>query len=503
MNERDFDDNNESETSDAVVEQKRQAATPWRRAMDRTITGMALSVITLSFLALDYLLPTIGIILLLLGFGTLRSVNGWFKSGWVLTLLRAVFFFFTLILNATIYQRAVYDSAIGSALNMVNLGVQFLMIFCLWGGIKAVRKKADASHHNGSAGALLVWYILFILLAWVRYHGIVIGLGMIAGYILIIRSLYRLSEELEEPDDAVKKSRVTLSDRHLVRALVAVLAVGIICGYAFFGRYRMNWQAEETAQSTTVTEVKADLLALGYPPAALEDLSHEDLMACQEALRVVAQTHEEPVNQGHEVREVEGNATYITTAYDVKELRLTNVAVELPGEIPRWKIFHHFRWTVNPGFAGTEALQIWPAYRNNEGWAAAGEMTGRVLYDANGTVYTAPFHSLAAESYTSDGFFWGEQDVTDIFATFSMPGKGEGQRGYVAYGIEEVKEGWMVNAWVNYTHQKSRFQYPVLTAEEKRKASGWNDAHPFITVQNALQFFITDEGVDMLSESHR
>lgn len=501
MNERDLDEMLESAVPELPPDDIVHEVTPWRKSMDRILTGMALCAITLNFLALNYLLPTIGMILLVLGFRTLRSENGWFKGCWVLTLLRTVCYLPAIILNATIYRSVVYDSVVGRALNIVNPVLQFLLILCLWRAIETVRKKAGTPDHAGSAAALLFWYTAFILLALVQYHGLILGIVMIVCYILIIRSLYHLSEEMEESGYAVKASSVSISDRNLVKALVAVLIAGIVCGYLFFGSYNMGWRAEKTAQSAEITEVKEELLALGYPEAALNDLSGEDILACKDALRVVSQEHDEPVNDGREVREVEGNTTYIRTVYDVKELHWTDVAVELPGETPQWKIFHHFLWTVNPGFRGTEALQLWPAYRDSEGWAAAGDLTGRVLYDKNGTVYTAPFHSLAAESYTSDSIFWGQRDVMDIFAAFSMPGSGERQRGYVSYGIKETHEGWLVNAWVNYTHQKSRFQYPVTTAEENRKTSGWNDAYPFITVQDALQFFITEDGIDLLSQS--
>ena len=40
--------------------------TPWRQAMNRTLAGLALSSITLNFLWLDTILPTIGMVLLLL-----------------------------------------------------------------------------------------------------------------------------------------------------------------------------------------------------------------------------------------------------------------------------------------------------------------------------------------------------------------------------------------------------------------------------------------------------
>ncbi|MFU0832121.1 MAG: TGc domain-containing protein [Oscillospiraceae bacterium] len=502
MNEHDFDEILVNTVPELPPEEIVHEVTPWRKAMNRILIGMAMCALTLNFLALNYILPTIGMILLLLGFRTLRSENGWFKGCWILTLLRTICYFPAIIVNATIYQSAMYDSVIGKALNIVNPALQFLLVLCLWKAIEAVQKKADTRVHAGSAAALLIWYTAFTLLALVRYNGLILGIAMIVCYILIIRSLYHLSKEMEESGYAVKAASVHISDGNLAMTLVSVLAVGIACGYLFFGSYNMGWQAEKTTQSTEILEIKDKLLSLGYPEVALNDLSDEDILTCKDALRVVSQEHDEPVNEGRKVRETKGNSTFMRTVYDVKELHFTDVAVELPGETPQWKIFHHFLWTVNPGFCGTESLQLWPAYRNHEGWTAAGDLRGRVLYDKNGTVYTAPFHSLTADNYTSDSLFWGTQDVTDIFATFSMPRSGERQRGYISYGIEQTQEGWIVDAWVNYTHQKSRFQYPVLTAEQNRKTSGWNNSYSFITVQNALQFYITEEGIDLFSQNN-
>lgn len=49
---------------------------------------------------------------------------------------------------------------------------------------------------------------------------------------------------------------------------------------------------------------------------------------------------------------------------------------------------------------------------------------------------------------------------------------------------------------MNYTHQSSWFQYPVVTAMEKRMTSAWNRAGVFQTVQDALQFHPLEEGAE-------
>ena len=88
--------------------------------------------------------------------------------------------------------------------------------------------------------------------------------------------------------------------------------------------------------------------------------------------------------------------------------------------------------------------------------------------------------------------------MKDLFATFSLPSRGENQRGYISYGIVMARPGYIIDSWINYTHQRSRFQYPVLTARENRKQGGWNTSGTFVLVQNALQFFVMEDGsIDM------
>ena len=94
--------------------------TPWRRAMNRILFGMALCAITLNFLCLNYILPAIGTALLLLGFRTLRRENRWLSGCFAVTVIRAVYFFATLVLNTTILQSAVFTPAVTTALTAVN-----------------------------------------------------------------------------------------------------------------------------------------------------------------------------------------------------------------------------------------------------------------------------------------------------------------------------------------------------------------------------------------------
>ena len=230
----------------------------------------------------------------------------------------------------------------------------------------------------------------------------------------------------------------------------------------------------------------------------LNDLTPEDIAACDGALRVVTETEDYPVNDGRNVSYKEsdgegGVVSVLDTVYDVRELRLTSVGVQLPGAQETWRVYHHFLWTTDPDFYGTEVLQIWPADENmQDGWRFAGDVTGRVLYDRDGQTFTASYHTLGRQTYTADSVFFGQRTNSDLFAAFSLPRHGEHARGYVAHTAAAVQSGCLLNSWINYTHQQSWLQYPAVTAQTHRMTCTQSNGGAFRTVQDALQFYPAD-----------
>lgn len=472
--------------------------TPWRRAMNRILFGMALCAITLNFLCLNYILPAIGTVLLLLGFRTLRRENRWLGGCFAVTVIRAVYFFATLVLNTTILQSAVFTPAVTTALTAVNAVLLLALYFCFWRGLLAVQKKAGLPAQTGGALALIVWYALVCVLAAVHYTGWIVPIAMLIGYGCILRSLYRLSGALDEAGYAIAPGPVRVTDRCLVLVIAAVLGIGCTLGYLFGGSYRMGWQPVDASTQTQTAAIRQQLLDLGFPEEVLNDLTPEDIAACDGALRIVTEAEDYPVNDGRNVlweAYNEKNERYYVqdTVYDVRELRLTGVAVQLPGAQETWRVYHHFLWTTDPGFCGTEVLQIWPADENmQDGWRFAGDVTGRVLYDRGGQTFTASYHTLGRQTYTADSVFFGQRTNTDLFAPFSMPRHAESARGYVAYSTTAVQSGCLLNSWINYTHQQSWLQYPVVTAQTYRMTCTQSNGGAFRTVQQALQFFPAD-----------
>lgn len=480
---------------DAPPESVVDDVTPWKRAMSRVVAGLALCTITLNFLGLNYILPAIGVVLMLLGFRSLRRENGWFMTCYVISMLRTATVFVSLILNTVTTARVeISIPRVDEILTVSVLILKFVLFFCLWRGIIGVqRKSSEAEPKANGAVALMVWYVIMCLLALWQYEGIIIMLLMLILYIFIIRSLIKTYNALNETGYMIAAAPVKLSDKWLCLGIATVTVVGCICGYAFFGSYDMDWSEVDLDEHSTLEETKQQLLTLGFPEDVLNDLTAEDIAACEGAVQVVVDKSYEQFGLVDESEdEFYGGKNRLT---------ITGIGVLLPDERETWMIFHHFCWTGQTTFYGTEALQIWTTARDvSQGWTETGYLSGRVLYDDGGKSYAAPFHFLGKQSFSQDTMFWGTQESTDIFAAFSMPNGVRAQRGYVAYEVAELEDGYIISSWINYTHQQTWLQYPAKTAMESRIEGSWSSNNgAFSTVQDALQFYPHDGEIEMIS----
>lgn len=464
---------------------------PWRRSMYLALAGLALENITINASGLNYILPAVGAFLLVLGLRPLRRENKQLAACWWTVVVRGLLVLVLIVQGATVLR---WPEGVDGGITALNCGLQLLQIFWLWRGLRAVRQRAGLEPGARAGGALLVWNILVILLALVGWPGWILpGLALVAAYIMILISLFRLAREMEEAGYVLRPAAVRLSDRALAVITGVVVAAGLAAGWLWCGQLPMDWTPLEETATAETEDIRQELAGLGFPESVLADLSEEDLEDCRGALMVVWDQDDYPVNEGREVVTGEGDTTRYSTVYDVKELRVTGVAVKLPGERERWKVFHHFQWVADPGWWGTEAMQFWPAWHLAEGWSQDGAVTGRLLCERDGRTWTAPYAFLGPVTYTSGGFLSSGQEQTDLFASFSLPRDGENARGYVAYVTAENADGYILDSWMNYTHQTSWRQYPALTALEMRQRNGWNIAGVFRTVQTALQFYPNDD----------
>jgi hypothetical protein len=464
--------------------------TPGRKAMNHVIIGLALSTFTLNFLYLNYILPTIGIVLMLLGFRCLRRENVGFKACWILSIIRALYIFPWLIINASIWGKAILESEIAKTFNSLHNGVILFIILCMGFGFSSVQKKAGIKQHTGSITALLIWYIVLYILGIIQYSGWTLTIPLFITYVSIIRSLYTLPSELDEAGYVIVTEHVRLSDRTVIIGVLFVLVLGLTAVDVFFNKYPMQWTPVAAASKDEAHAVKSHLITLGLPDTVVDDLTEEDLFDCADAIRVIVQERDHFIDNENHAAVMSWNSINHTASGYAPELHMTHVAVELPGNRETWKIIHHFQWNEDVPFYGTEAINLWPAATGDLGWKMEGTYSGQVLFDDAGRTYASPFYSLGVVTYGQDSKFWGNSIADYPFAEFSFPMNKENYRGYVSFSILETKDGYIIDSWIDYTHQQWMFLYPAQTAMENRmgprKASRYN---AFGLVQDALQFY--------------
>lgn len=469
--------------------------TPWKQAMNRVIAGLVLTSVTLNFLNLQYILPFVGVLLMLVGFRALRRENLNFTLCFVLTVMRVITFFSDFILNTTIWHNADKVEYLVAAGSYINVLICLLIFLDLRAAFREVQRKADMEEHTGGFTALIIWYIVVLIIAILGGQISWFGLGLLLiAYIRIIRALLKLSRELDDAGYAIKPTASHVRDSVIVGIICAAVAVSCACGYLFFNKYPMDWQEKETVQSEATAAIRENLLSLGFPDYVLDDLAEEEILALAGADLVAVDEHTYSFGDGKRVEKKWVKDRFVYSTYEVRELRMTGIAVHLSGEPGGWwEIYHHFEFVEPVPFYGTEAVKVWDTKRGrSEGWEVWSDIQGRVLYDIDDMTYTAPYYTIRRERYTSSTTLTYGQSYSDVIGTLSFPNEGTRQRGYVHYTVLG-RSDHLMTSYLLYTHQKTWFQYPVGTAKEYSMA-GWFSVprSPFETIME--QLMMTPDG---------
>lgn len=454
-----------------------QEVNPWRTAMSQVLWGMALSGITVQLLYLHYILPTIGLVLMLLGFRAMQRENGWLRACYGMTVLLTGIFFAQLLMNCTMYR---FGDTVSQLLGLLTTLLHLGIYFCFWLGLKRLRKKAGQPPEAGAAAVLLVWYLLVCGLSLLSLSSGFFALIMLLAYVLLLVSLNRLSKTIAEAGYAMQPAALRFTNRSLVLGLAALLLAGGIGGYLLGGRHAMDWQPVDEAEHTAVAADAAHLRELGFPEEVLADLTAEDIAACADAVCVYSDVSLQ---------------TFTERTADEKQLRFTSVAVQLEPE-GDWLIIHHFLWLKEPSYHGTGCLLVWPASTLEQGWATSGGISGRLLCDRDGAVCAADYAYLGQQTYAPQDMFStvNAEREDDIFAAFSPPKDGENFRGYVTYTTSQLQEGWYLSSWLNYTYLRTWLQYPVCSAMQWCLQRGMFNNDPLVTVQHSFMLQCSEDG---------
>ena len=442
---------------------------PWREPIGRIAAGMALTGITLNFLYLQYLLPTLGAALQYLGFRTLRRSGPAFRIAWGLSLVELVWHAVWLMLSASPWR---LEGMTAYTLGLAGMAVQIARLLLLRAGLRDVCRRAEVEPKGDPLRAAVIWQVLIAVLAFSPLaQSWLAAIPMIIAFVLIIRSLVRVGGSLGGAgycfvDAPVRVSSGVMKWGYLLGCFALVLLTSTVVNHPRLDAQPVPAQGE--------AETRQALAELGLPENVLADLSDEHVRALEGALRVDVQ---------QEMMSFYSSTTTETQKADADANRLCSyiIYIELPDS--RMAVLNYFDWQQGGAYWGDAVMLGWQDTYEY----LTGQIGGALLYEKNGQAYTAPIPRLNNGVVTTTDWFSGIQSYPRITGTVSYPFGAQNQRGYVLY-ILQLRDLNVVgitrgNTWITYRHRLQPFSLPYQTPAEL--TSGWTDN----TLQQRLGLF--------------
>ena len=442
---------------------------PWREPIGRIAAGMALTGITLNFLYLQYLLPTLGAALQYLGFRTLRRSGPAFRIAWGLSLVELVWHAVWLMLSASPWR---LEGMTAYTLGLAGMAVQIARLLLLRAGLRDVCRRAEVEPQGDPLRAAVIWQVLIAVLAFSPLaQSWLAAIPMIIAFVLIIQSLERVGGSLGGAgycfvDAPVRVSSGVMKWGYLLGCFALVLLTSTVVNHPRLDAQPVPAQGE--------AETRQALAELGLPEEVLADLSDEHVRALEGALRVDVQ---------QEMMSFYSSTTTETQKADADANRLCSyiIYIELPDS--RMAVLNYFDWQQGGAYWGDAVMLGWQdSYEY-----LTGQIGGALLYEKNGQAYTAPIPRLNNGVVTTTDWFSGIQSYPRITGTVSYPFGAQNQRGYVLYILQLRDLGYWGrlngNTSITYRHRLQPFSLPYQTPAEL--TSGWTDN----TLQQRLGLF--------------
>ncbi len=432
---------------DALLAQEAGALTPirdavpkitdWPRVKKQLFWGLMLNTVLLHFLNLQYILPTLGLMLLSFGLRELRQENGCFFAAWLAGIASLICMGIRLTIQGTVHGGAL----MGGVSLMGDLAKAICTILLLI-GLTEMRKKAGLSPWTQALKTAFVLYLLWYPVALFLQSS---NNTMLVWPIFLImifcqfRSLHMTLKQMQDVGYTAHITHKRLKDLPLGLLMLSLLLVSILCGMHFGQSYPMNWKPAEINTNFSAE----DLARLEQQGIYAEDLAAMDGITCM--LLKNAQTIH-----------VERFGSKTSSLYS------TLIAAKTDPNSKEWHAIYLFQWNGEDLSRGTAAVELsvkpaLAAFRYDLPAA------GYLRYEAEGQTYVSTYHKLEYTMAESASFFGSHRDLR-LRATFSPPKGQSHYSGFVRFTVTAPDDIIFLNYEILL--QKSDPLYPARSAEQ-------------------------------------
>ena len=430
---------------------------PWHKPISNITWGFVFTVMNFDFFNLKYVLVTIGVVLLFLGFYDLRKINKELHTAWIFSIINLVFHVLNLIyLTTSLHIRF---NRMGIAIFLSTLfQITFFLIFR--SGLNKIFHEAAVKPYKDPLLWLIIWRIVIVICAITQLGSIwFIALPLICFYFYNFRSLYKFGDLLSQINFKFHEGDNRFSrKRYFAGYLASCIFIVILCSSL---SNHIKLDAKEFVKPNT-SETRQKLIGLGFPENILKDISEDEVALLEDAIYVDAFSELLMFDPKEETVKGEFNV-YTTKEKPGKiNLEVTSIYVELDNgtEESTMYSFQYFQWQDGGAYwydgikvRGTVPLEL---------------ISGRLLYEKDGISYLADIPRLKNEMVSETDWFGYTNNSEQITGAVSYPFSSDNQRGYVFYKLKLNKDLCYGGNIFKYIH----YQNPVRIPYEETELSG-------------------------------
>jgi len=425
-----MNDLTENTPSDEVL----STVTPLKIAFRSLLTGVVLYSFTINIWYLQYILPSIGVILILIGMRMIRNNNCWLYVGYVFASLNLARWIAYLFIESTLN---VQKELVINAEFVIGACIRICLFFLLYLG---VRKEINKIGEAKQSSAILWLTILFILIPITSQTPLSkfppVYIVIFFFLIIIFINMKKLFSEIEESGYELRAAPIRIKNMALFCIILSsmFIEVTITCVYVHYdfmsGTQIVDMKSDpnETIRNKLINMGTSEEIALALQEQELANIA--DAQSCMSKSETIT---------------VQNKKVVITNIYFyVQKNEVYGVT--------------YFKWLSTSKIFFEDMVNLEMGYRITP-------IGGKIFYDIDQKKYEKNLNELKnmptdVSKESIDELLHISQDSSKyIYADFNYPWNSKNQRGYIMYRFDASK-GLASTTLVNYYRRENPYNFP-------------------------------------------
>lgn len=403
--------------------------TPWVQAFKNLLYGILLCTITINVLYLQFILPSIGVVLVFLGMRMMRRNNSWFLLGYICSGLYLARWFIHLLILATLkYQNDVVAKGMG----IISVGLYFFLTLALYFAVRRELIKIGKE----SKSIIVLWLpIFYVILTVISYIGL--GGSFIFVFILIlilVKIVYGIKElflKMEEWGFKLNVVPIKIKNGQLFIFLSVGMILGVLVGS--ISTYCDFTKGIELSNEITDSQknFQETIIDMGVPEEIAMDLQETDSKKIVDAVHCICSTE--------------------TVAIENNSIEVTNIFFYMKNK----EIYAvtYFKYLSPSKIYLTDIINLEMGYRLTP-------LSGKIFYELNQKDYVKNIRELknipSNSKQIDENAFFPTDTSNYLYAIFNYPWSSQNQRGYVL-SFFDSSEGYASSLISSYYRRKNLF----------------------------------------------